>query len=408
MAPPQIRREISVDCALGTDVLQLSQLRASEGLSVLSEYTLDLYSERADIQPDDLLATPATVTLNQLRCGQRHFNGIITRFSLTGRRGHHTSYQATMRPWLWFLMGATNCRIFQEKNVLEIIRTVFAQYAIADLDTSRLRGRYQPYPYCMQYHETDFNFVSRLLEHEGIYYYFKNAAGRHTMVLADSYAAHEAAPGYSSMFYMPISPLVMPGSEVVHEWTVHGEIAAGAPAGYHSYQLVQGKTNARGLFPGCLFKLSDHPRIEQNREVMMIAADYTLSPEVYELTQAATPRSSLVCTFSAIAKHQQYRPARTTPKPVALGPLTAIAAGKAGEKIHTDQFGRIEVLFRWGGTGHETKVCSCWVHMAKAWADELEDSPLAPRGGQEVILSFFEGDPDRPVIIGSVYNNASS
>jgi type VI secretion system secreted protein VgrG len=205
----------------------LSRLYASEGLSTLSEYTLDLYSERLAIQLDDLLATSATVTLNQPRGGQRYFTGIITRFALTGRRGPHATYQATMRPWLWFLTNASNCRNFQEKNVLEIIRAVFAPYANADFDTSRLSRSYPPYPYCAQYHETDFNFLSRLLEHEGIYYYFRTTAGRHIMVLADSYAAHDTASSYARMPYMPLPPFATLGSEVVHEWNMHGEIESG-------------------------------------------------------------------------------------------------------------------------------------------------------------------------------------
>ena len=457
MATTQYHREIGLSCVLGPDVLLLRRMRASEGLSQLSEYQLDLYSERADLMIDDLLATPVTVRVDLPRGGQRYFNGLITRFALAGRQGRYTTYQATVRPWLWFLTRASDCRIFQDRSVPEIVKAVFAAYSIADVDTSGLSGSYQPLPYCVQYRETDFNFVSRLLESEGIYYYFRSSAGRHTMVLADSYGAHSPAPGYASLLYMPAIDHAMRESEVVYEWSMDGEVESGVhtlqdydfekpsanlmvkstlmrgyaqsrhelydyPGNYTeraageararvqlesrhvSYQRVRGATRARGLYPGCLFRLSEHQRGDQNREFLITSAEYTLSSDTYEPVRPSEPEAVLSCSFAALSSQTEYRPASTARKPVVQGPQTAIVVGKAGEEIWTDQYGRIKVQFHWDRLGQEDEASSCWVRVAQGWAGKRWGSLFIPRIGQEVVVSFLEGDPDRPLVTGSVYN----
>ena len=457
MATTQNQREISIDCVLGANVLLLRRMRAGEGLSQLSEYELELYSERADLQLDQLLATLVTVKVDLPKGGQRYFNGFITRFALTGRQGRFLTYQATVRPWLWFLTRSSDCRIFQEKSVLDIIKAVFAPYAIADFDTAGLSAAYKPLPYCVQYRETDFNFVSRLMEREGIYYYFKSVAGRHTMVLADSYAAHRPAPGYASLLFMPAADHAMRESEVVYEWHMGGEIESGVqslqdfdfekpsanllvkssvargyaqsrhesfdyPGNYTeraageayarhrldarntSYQRVRAATRARGLFPGSLFKLVEHPRGDQNREYLVIEAQYALSSDTYEPTGPAEPEPVLSCAFTAIARQTEFRPPSVARKPVVQGPQTAIVVGKAGEEIWTDKYGRIKVQFHWDRVGKEDEMSSCWVRVAQGWAGKRWGAMFLPRIGQEVVVSFLEGDPDRPLVTGAVYN----
>jgi type VI secretion system secreted protein VgrG len=457
MTTTQNQRQIAVHCALGADVLLFRRMRASEALSELSEYNLDLYSERADLQIDELLATPASISIDLPHGGKRHFSGLITRFALTGRQGRYTTYQATLRPWLWFLTRSSDCRIFQDQGVLDIVKAVFSAYSIADVDTSGLSGSYKPYQYCVQYRETDFNFVSRLLEREGIYYYFRSTAGRHTMVLVDSHGAHAPAPGYASLLYMPAADHAMRESEVVYEWTMGSEIEPGVqslrdydfekpsanllvkssvarayaqsrherydyPGQYTeradgeararvqlesqhvSYQRVRGASRARGLYPGCLFTLTEHQRSDQNREFLVTGVQYTLSSDTYEPVRPADPEPVLSCTFSALASQTEYRPASVARKPVVQGPQTAIVVGKAGEEIWTDKYGRIKVQFHWDRLGHEDETSSCWVRVAQGWAGKRWGSLFVPRVGQEVIVSFLEGDPDRPLVTGSVYN----
>jgi type VI secretion system secreted protein VgrG len=457
MTTTQSRRELGITCVLGADVLLLRRMRGSEALSQLSEYHLDLYSERADLPLDELLGTPVTIRVHRPRGGMRHFSGFITRFASTGRQGRYATYQATIRPWLWFLTRSSDCRIFQDKSVTEIAKAVFAPYAIADVDTSGLSSGYPSYPYCVQYRETDFAFVSRLFEQEGIYYYFRNADGRNTMVLADSYAAHGLLPGYPELLYMPAADGAMRDSEVVYEWSMGSEIEPGAralqdfdfekpsasllvkstavrayaqgrhetfdyPGGYTaraagetrarvqidarqaSYERVSGATRARGIFPGGLFTLREHPRGDQNRDYLIVAAEYALSSDTYEPTPHATPEPVLTCTFAAMPRQHDYRPLMLTHKPVVQGPQTAIVVGKAGEEIWTDKYGRIKVQFHWDRTGQNDERSSCWVRVAQGWAGKRWGSLFTPRIGQEVIVSFLEGDPDRPLVTGSVYN----
>jgi type VI secretion system secreted protein VgrG len=457
MATTQQRREIAVTCALGEDVLLFRRMQASEGLSTLSEYQIELYSERADLQTDAVLATLLTVAVDLPQGGKRYFNGFVTRFASTGRQGRYATYHATVRPWLWLLTRASDCRIFQQKSVPDIVKAVFAPYAVADVDASALGGGYAPLPYCVQYRETDFNFVSRLLEQAGIYYFFRSEAGRHTMVLADSAAAQQPAPGYASVRYMPAEDESMRDSEVIYEWQVSAEIEPGAqvlrdfdfekpsanllvksalasgygqsthelfdyPGGYTergageslararleslhtSYQRVQAETRARGLYPGAVMTLSEHPRSDQNGAFLIVAAQYALSSDTYEPTPPADPAPVLSCSFQALAQRQEFRPPRLAPKPLVHGPQTAIIVGKAGEEIWTDKYGRVKVRFHWDRAGGDDETASCWIRVAQGWAGKRWGSLFLPRIGQEVIVSFLEGDPDRPLITGSVYN----
>lgn len=457
----QKSREVSVSCALGDDVLLMRRMSGSEGMSTLSEYNLDLLSEKSDLQIDKVLGTLMTTAVNQPQGGKRYFNGFVTRFAFTGRHGRYSAYQATVRPWLWFLTRSSDCRIFQDKTVVEIVKQVFEDYSIADFDTSALSGSYSALPYCVQYRETDFNFVSRLMEDAGIYYYFKSAQGRHTMVLADSYNAHEAISGYASVSYAPGDENAMRESEVVFDWLSAGEIqpgtfaisafdfekpsasAAGSllakssisrshdqathemfdypgwyterdkgealaktriEAWHANYQRIEAGTNARGLFPGGLCSLADHPRSDQNGEVLIVSAEYRLASDDYEPAPPEKPTPPFLCRLSAIGKEYTFRPQPTAKKPIVRGPQTALVVGKSGEEIWTDKYGRIKVQFHWDRERTDDETSSCWVRVAQGWAGKKWGTLFIPRIGQEVIVSFLEGDPDQPIVTGSVYN----
>jgi type VI secretion system secreted protein VgrG len=457
MSVTQANREIAVSSVLGADVLLFRRMSATEGLSTLSEYSVDLYSERTDLQADDMLATPMTVAVDLPKGGQRYFSGMVTQFVYTGRQGRFATYHAVLRPWLWFLTRNSDCRIFQEQSVPDIVKAVFAPYTIADVDASGLSGSYSPVAYCVQYRESDFDFVSRLLEQEGIYYFFKSTAGRHTLLLADSYGAHSPAPDYAQIRYMPGEEQTMRESEVIYDWRMGSEVEPGAwalkdydfekpsadllvkssqvrkhaqscherydyPGKYRdrkqgetyarnriearhtSYQRVQGATRVRGLFPGALFSLTEHPRSDQNIQMLVLAASYELSSDTYEPTRPDDPAPVLTCTFTAMSRQQDFRPPCHTLKPVVHGPQTAKVVGKRGEEIWTDQYGRIKVQFHWDREGNEDENSSCWIRVAQGWAGKRWGSLFLPRIGQEVIVSFLEGDPDRPLVTGSVYN----
>lgn len=197
----QANREVAVKTALADDVLLFAGMSGTEELGRLSQWTVRLLSADGNVKIADVLGKPLTVELATNEDGDvRHFNGIVTRFASTGWSGEFASYEATVRPWLWLLTRSANCRIFQDMTVPDIVKGVCQAYGgAALLSVSSLTGDYPVLPYCVQYRETDFDFVCRLLEGAGIYFYFTHAAGKHTMVLADSYGAHQPIAGYGAL-----------------------------------------------------------------------------------------------------------------------------------------------------------------------------------------------------------------
>jgi type VI secretion system secreted protein VgrG len=314
----QDNRKVSVTSPLGANALLFQGMRGHERLGGLGEFEVSLLSEKADIKIDDILGKDISLSVELPAGGTREFNGFVTRFAITGRQGRYASYQATVRPWLWFLTRQADCCIFQEKSVIAIIKAIFDKYTIADFDLSQLTGSYDaPLAYCVQYRETDFNFVSRLMERFGIYYYFKHDSGRHTLVLADSYSSHSPVPHYGKLPYVPEDEEAMRKGEVVYEWQLGCEILPDAyalkafdfekPKGnllvkskvmrQHSqtgheiyyypglftersdgetsakvhaeaeqagFQTASGASTVRGIFPGGIIKLDEHSRTDQN------------------------------------------------------------------------------------------------------------------------------------------------
>jgi type VI secretion system secreted protein VgrG len=319
-----------------------------------------------------------------------------------------------------------------------------------------LTGEYRPWEYCVQYRETDFNFVSRLLEQEGIYYYFKHEDGKHTLVLADSSDAHEAVSGFEQVTFLPQAvdtPRLK--DEVIEEWFVTQQIQPGAyvvddydferpsveleatfkdarqhaeakgevydfpgeyivkAEGEHfvqtrleellaQHELCEGSGTTRSLCTGSLFKLAKHPRADQNREYLVTGAQYRLQFEGYEGLDDTG--GDYRCSFTAMSSAVPFRPARSTPKPVVQGPQTGVVVGPSGDEIYTDKYGRVKVKFHWDRHGKKDENASCWMRVSHPWAGSNWGAIHIPRIGQEVIVDFLEGDPDCPIITGRVYN----
>jgi type VI secretion system secreted protein VgrG len=452
----QATRTLRVNTALGADVLFLRDMTGAERLSAPFEYELELISERIDLSADDLLGTPATVSLLLPAGGDRYFNGIINRFAHCGFDGTVARYRATLVPWLWFLSRRADCRSFQDQTVPDIVKSIFRDHGFSDF-AERLSGSYQPWTYCVQYRESDLNFVSRLLEHEGIYYFHEHSDGKHLLVLADSRSAHAPAPGYATLPFYPPERTGLRDHERIDDWTLVNGVRSGAFAhtafdftaprksllsrssapkshalaglevfdyqgGYTEpsagegyarirleeaqvgYALAQAKSDARGLMCGGLFTLAEHPRSDQNREYLVVAADYVLQSDAFRSAIGATDAPVFRCSLSTIDASLPYRPPRVTPKPVVQGPQTAVVVGKAGEEIWTDQYGRVKVQFHWDRYGQADETSSCWVRVAQVWAGKGWGGMMIPRIGQEVIVDFLEGDPDQPIVTGRVYN----
>jgi type VI secretion system secreted protein VgrG len=340
-------------------------------------------------------------------------------------------------------------------KVPDIIKQVFADHPAADFKLD-LTGTYKKWTYCVQYRETDFNFVSRLMEQEGIGYYFRHTDGHDTMVLTDSTSKHTPAAGYEKLPFIAPMQQVKPDTEHVRTWDFGQQVQPGmfvhddydlerpsvelktakklprgyTPSDYEVYdypgayvqasdgehyasvridemgtqfESAQAATNARGIAVGSTLKLEHHPREDQNKEYLIVGANYDLTFENYESLPEGVG-TSYTCTFQAMPTSQQFRPKRLTPKPFVQGPQTAVVVGPGGEEIYTDKYGRVKVQFHWDRRGKKDENSSCWIRVSHPWAGKGWGAISNPRIGQEVIVDFLEGDPDQPIITGRVYN----
>ena len=458
MPATQAHRLIAIHSPLGADTLLLRSFTLHEEIGRLFQLEADLISADPNINFDDIIGQKATIRLDLGNGKTRYFNGVVSRFVQTGQDKDYALYKATVVPWLWFLTRAADCRIFQEKKVPDIIEEVFKGQSFADYELN-LSGTYRQWEYCVQYRETDFNFVSRLMEQEGIYYFFKHENGKHTLVLADSISAHQKYPGYETIVYRPPSK-ALAGREGIREWVMEKQVQPGAyelndfdfknpkkvlraksnisrnheradlevydyPGDYvqhgegegyakvrieelqSQHELLRGQATARGLGTGSLFTLKDHPRADQNREYLITSASYRIDAGDFETSGTKEAGEFFSCNFTAVnctAPFTPFRPTRLTPKPTIQGPQTAMVVGPKGEEIHTDKYGRVKLQFPWDRYGKADENASCWVRVAQSWAGKKWGAIYLPRIGQEVVVEFLEGDPDRPIITGRVYN----
>ncbi len=435
-----------------TDLL-FESMTASVGLSALGEIQLNLLSEKPDLKPEDLLGKPVTVQIQLRDATQRFINGYVTRFGIGAHRGRYFAYQATVHPWLWFLTRTSDCRIFQNETVPDIVKEIFQDHDVASFEFKLFRS-YRKWVYCVQYRESDFNFVTRLLEHEGIYWYFEHTDGHHKLILVDSASAHDAAPGYESLPYIETGATTSPDTECISDWTFSREVRTGkvaltsydferpstdlkvkaekdrgVPQSAHEifdfqgdyaqsgdgsqwaedrmdelqtpFELLRGSSNAHGIEVGRLLSMTRHPRTDQNATYLITSALMHASVDSYDTHGAP---GAFRCAFAAIPSAQQFRPPRMTPRPFVQGPQTAVVVGPAGEELFTDQYGRVKVQFFWDRKGQKNEKSSCWVRVSHPWAGKNFGMVHVPRIGQEVVIHFLEGDPDQPLITGRVYN----
>lgn len=436
------------------DSLLLHSMSGREELGRLFAYELTLLSENTGIKANELLGQSVTVDVELADDQVRHFNGICTAFARGGGQGRYASYRATIRPWFWLLTRTADCRIFQNMTVPDVIKQVFRHYGLTDFDDA-LSGSYRTWDYIVQYRESAFTFVSRLMEQEGIYYYFKHESGKHTLVLSDGYGAHSTASNYAEVPFFPPEQGNLRERDHLQTWRATEQIQPGAymlndfdftrpkaslqgkasdprdhakadmeiydyPGEYEEasdgekyakarlqalmvqYEQLEGQGNARGLGAGNLFKLTGFPLDDQNREYLVVSTYHMIQNNLHETEHGADV--GVRCDVSALESRTQFRPAQVTAKPVICGPQTAIVVGKAGEEIWTDQYGRVKVQFHWDRVGKNDENSSCWVRVSQLWAGGRWGGIHIPRIGQEVIVEFLEGDPDRPIITGRVYN----
>jgi type VI secretion system secreted protein VgrG len=451
MALTQAERRIAITTPLGKDVLLLRGFTGSEAISHLFHFDLDLISENDSIKFQDVVGKNVTVRIYDAAGTERHWNGFVSRFSQGAQDRRVTAYRAQMVPWMWFLTRTADCRIFQNLKVPDIIQKIFKDLGFSDFEL-RLYGSYTARDYCVQYRETDFNFVSRLMEEEGICYYFEHQDGKHMLVLADDSAAYKPCPNQKTARYDFRGGSVV-YEDVVTELQYQEEFRTGKWAqtdynfetpstslavsvnGKNSYEIYdypgeygvrpagerlakirleeqtvpatvfQGTSGCRHFTPGFQFTLQDHYRTDLNQAYLVTVIRHMATEGgSYQAGVGTGEEMTYRNSFECVPFSSPYRPARVTPQPFVQGCQTAVVVGPSGEEIYTDKYGRVKVQFHWDREGKRNENSSCWVRVSHPWAGQGWGAISIPRISQEVIVDFLEGDPDQPIIIGRVYN----
>ncbi len=448
-------RRVTIQTPLG-EQLKFRQLNGTEEISMLYALDIELLSESKSIDPKALLGQTATVEVEMDGGGQRFIDGIVTRFGMQGQDFSKYSYRLLLRPWFWLATRKTNFKIFQFKTVPDIIDEVLSTYGYPF--KKKLSRAYRSWDYCVQYFESDHNFLSRLCEHEGIYYYFTHASGEHTLVFADDIVgSHSPLPGGATIPFYPPEKAAISEKECIYSWELGEEIQSARhynddydfkkpkadlsnmrqmppghahdkyekyewPGGYTEFsdgetyarirleeQLsprsrVMGVSNHRGLTPGYTTTLTNYPREDQNQQYLLTSVHYHFE-ENAEVSEGGSGKGSIQrLTLQAQPTSIVYRPQRHTPKPRTQGPQTAVVVGPANEEIWVDKFGRVKVQFQWDRIGAMDENSSCWVRVSSTWAGSNFGGIFIPRIGMEVIIDHLNGDPDYPILTGVVYN----
>jgi len=447
---------LSIETPLGVDALLLKAFHGHEQMSRLFEFELELSSTESDLDPTIVVGKPITFGVHH-GAVTRPFGGIVSRFVSCGQDSIGARrYRARVVPWLWLLTKRSNYRIFQKKTVLEIVEDVFSHAGAKKgtaYESASVRGEYLPREYCVQFGETDFDFVSRLLEAEGIFYFFRFEEAQHVLVLADNAAAyrnldqneiefHENVPSSEQVsswehgfefvsgkwsltdydFTKPAADLwsesetvvPLPGVESYERFEYPGGFADKQAGGARAkarmeaeeavHDVVRGEGGCFGFQLAGKFQLIHHPfpSEEQRRYVVTRLSHH--AREGSEASGADTQDVGYRNEFHCIPDGVVFRPQRLTHKPRVPGPQTAMVTGPEGEEIHTDKYGRIKVQFHWDRVGRYDETSSCWVRVAQSTAGKQWGAQVLPRVKQEVVVEFIDGDPDQPIVTGTLFN----
>ncbi|MBN9565624.1 MAG: type VI secretion system tip protein VgrG, partial [Alphaproteobacteria bacterium] len=443
---------VSADTLSPGDLI-LQKFEGHEELSKPFVFKALFQSSNASIDVASLIGQGMTIEI-KFDEGSRYFHGVCGQFEQLDTADAEsevdlTNYQATLYPALWKLKFASNCRIFQKKSALDIIKSVLSDSNVTIKDKTQGAGASKR-AYCVQYNDSDFDFISRLMEAEGLFYYFEFADGSHTMILADSNTAHKPCPNKSSVDFeksaqesAPIHKVLQatyqakmvtsdfqhvdfdykkPSTQLLSTASGSADGAFGqvyefpgdflvndsgdALANIHLQEVealrvtFSGKSTAPFFSAGYKFTMKKHPRDDLNATYILHSVTHTIIAEVSRNLAA----SSYINHFSSFPADITFRAPRMTPKPKIHGTQTAMVTGKNGEEIWTDQYGRIKVKFHWDQLGSDDEKSSCWIRVAQGWASSGWGMVFIPRIGMEVIVSFICGDPDRPLVTGTVYN----
>ena len=456
MATTQKDRRFEVIAPGGEkDLLLLREMTVEESVSGMFRIQLSCLSEKSDIAFEDMIGGALSVRMTLPEEGdstERYFHGVVARFSQGPPVDRYVSYHAEVVPWLWFLTRGSDCRIFQGMTVPDIIKQVFDDLGMSDYKLS-LKGKYTEREYCVQYRETHFNFVSRLMEESGIAFFHEHTDKAHTLVLFDDPSAHPDTAYAPTASYATEEEGDRPAGEI-EKWVAEQVLQSGKyaitdynmedpgmdlmadtksnidvggndrfeiydyPGEYTALDAGQSRVklrmeaaesasfsingaSSRGDFmAGAKFELQGHYREDFDKTYLLTSVVHQASQSYGREARVGTYRNSFTC----IPHDVPFRPLQRTPKPLISGAQTATVVGAKGEEIDVDEYGRVVVKFHWDRADAEDETASCRVRVSQAWAGKGWGAIFHPRIGQEVIVEFLEGDPDRPIVTGRVYN----
>jgi len=435
----------------GNTSFLIAHFQGTERLSSLFEYNLMLFAESREVDFSTLMGQSATVSVS-VGSEKRTYNGIIGWFDQEGTPFKpltaSTTYRAILYPKLWLLTMSGQCRIFQNKSTIDIITSILDEAQIIYSNQVTTCGQ-DPLDFCVQYDETDFNFISRLMEREGIFYFFQQDQETHKLVLADSPSAHVPCPNAATASFQDsslyddmmlkvgscfITQRLVPQNNTLKSYnyltpqtalkslaTGNSDAGGGSITRYRQIfdqqsrgdalakiqlqseelpqKMVEGVSTVPFFLAGYKFTLQKHPREDANK-------DYVLYETIHEayLEPEGQKEHIYKNSYRAFSATIPFKPSQLTPKPRIYGTQTAKVTGKEGEEIYTEEYGRIKVKFHWDPSEKEDDSTSCWIRVATLWAGQAWGSLFTPRIGQEVVVSFIDGNPDYPLVVGSVYN----
>ena len=459
-----------------TKKLRLKQAVVKEKMSTLTQITIEFLARNTDVQLKDFVGKIMTVHVQHEDFPDgRLFSGTCVSVEAMGMRDGDDHYVAQVRPWFWMLTLTRNTRVFQDKTVDQIIKEVFGDHSFADFKI-KTSEKYQKREYCVQYRETDFDFLSRLMEEEGLYYFFDHTDAKEkneVLIIADGLKGHDNVKGGPALTFKPRDSGDSKTGQTISEWAAAQNVTRGKVSltdydfekpsvrqmettaiakGAHSHkdyefydnsghyrgetnlgktrarvrveadaikhQVYRGAGDIRHFGTGFLFKLTEHPEDQNNIEYLITEALhvirdsdemkdndtswFALLPQNIEIPEEI--RNDYSFTFGAVPKAQQYRAPFVTPWPEIPGIQIGEVVGASGKEIETDKYGRVKVLFRWDRHSKSDDTASCWIRVATQWSGKNYGLLSIPRIGQEVIVQFEDGDPDRPIVTGMMYN----
>ncbi len=471
-------RKVRMEGSYSSKPINLKNARVAEALSTLTETTIEFISSKKDIDLQDLLGSEMVLVQGLEDESERFFTGICVSVEYMGLYRGSDHFVAEVRPWLWFLNRTQESRIFQNLSTVDIITEVLSDYGYSGDLEKKLSGSYEEREYCVQYRETDYDFICRLMEEEGIYFFFKQDEKKLKMVIADGISAHKPTPdGPELEFHFPESGGYRRKEDHVFDWAQGTRARSGKvtlidydfdkstsdlksvkniakgdfdkkdreiydyPGHFKTtglgdnrarvkmeaeavkHMISRGECNIRTIGVGQTFKLKDHPRVKNSEEHLIVSATHYMKIDAdYEDKQTKKPilsktretevtfdkedqKDTFRCMFEVIPKNEPFRAPQQTPWPVIPGLQTAVVTGPSGEEIYTDKYGRIKVQFHWDRLGKKDENTTCWVRCVMPWTGKNWGMFSIPRIGYEVAIQFEEGDPDRPICTGMIYND---